>query len=157
MSKFAPPPPLVHCFTLCCFNDGWLQFSATGHHRVPRLPSRERDLCMGMALAREHCNTNKQLHGLSCAQVCPHTYTATMLQLSACPKLVSLTCAGINKLLEQHPVPEGQYTTWIDSVNEVRQKFPMWYPEKDDVIIPQWAIQVRQTVVESCTAIFCFY
>lgn len=51
-------------------------------------------------------------------------------------------CAGINKLLEQHPVPEGQYTTWIDSINEVREKFPMWYPEKDDVIIPQWAIQV---------------
>ena len=53
--------------------------------------------------------------------------------------------AGINKLLEQHPVPEGQYSTWIDSINEVREKFPMWYPEKDDVIIPQWAIQVCPT------------
>lgn len=53
--------------------------------------------------------------------------------------------AGINKLLEQHPVPEGQYSTWIDSINEVREKFPMWYPEKDDVIIPQWAIQVCST------------
>ncbi|DBA69448.1 hypothetical protein WJX79_010912 [Trebouxia sp. C0005] len=48
---------------------------------------------------------------------------------------------GINKLLEQYPVPEGQYSTWVESINEVREKFPMWYPEKDDVIIPQWAIQ----------------
>ena len=50
--------------------------------------------------------------------------------------------AGINKLLEQHPLPEGQYSTWVDSINEVREKFPMWYPEKEDVIVPQWAIQV---------------
>ncbi len=50
---------------------------------------------------------------------------------------------GINKLLEQNPVPEGQYSTWVESIHEVREKFPMWYPEKDDVIIPQWAIQVQ--------------
>ena len=65
------------------------------------------------------------------------------------PQAVSVKlsrCAGINKLLEQHPIPEGQYSTWVDSVNEVREKFPMWYPEKDDVIIPQWAIQVCRTI-----------
>ena len=49
--------------------------------------------------------------------------------------------AGINKLLEQHPVPQGQFSKWIDSIDEVRKKFPMWYPEKDDVIIPQWAVK----------------
>ena len=58
-----------------------------------------------------------------------------------CNRVDGSTCAGINKLLEQHPVPEGQYSTWVDSINEVREKFPMWYPENNDVIIPQWAIQ----------------
>lgn len=53
-----------------------------------------------------------------------------------------LIMAGLNRILEQQPVPEGQYSTWIDSIEEIKQKFPMWYPEKDDVIIPQWAIKV---------------
>ena len=69
---------------------------------------------------------------------------ATVLPTSCFHEIFA--CAGINKLLEQHPIPEGQYSTWVDSVNEVREKFPMWYPEKDDVIIPQWAIQVRRTI-----------
>lgn len=64
-----------------------------------------------------------------------------------CVTLHYLLVTGINKLLEQYPVPEGQYSTWVESINEVREKFPMWYPEKDDVIIPQWAIQVIQRVM----------
>ncbi|KAL3136694.1 hypothetical protein ABBQ38_005929 [Trebouxia sp. C0009 RCD-2024] len=70
------------------------------------------------------------------AEICKNKEAHVMVCADTRPAL-----QGINKLLEQHPVPEGQYTTWIDSVNEVREKFPMWYPEKDDVIIPQWAIQ----------------
>ena len=57
-----------------------------------------------------------------------------------------ICCTGINKLLEQHPVPEGQYSKWVDTIEEVREKFPMWHPEKEDVIIPQWAIKVLTAV-----------
>ena len=26
---------------------------------------------------------------------------------------------------------------------EIKERFPMWYPKRDDVIVPQWAIEVR--------------
>jgi acetolactate synthase-1/2/3 large subunit len=49
---------------------------------------------------------------------------------------------GINRLLEEQPIPKGKYSSWMQTLHGVREKFPMWYPQRDDVIIPQWAIHV---------------
>eukprot|EP00884_Botryococcus_braunii_P022632 jgi/Botrbrau1/9052/Bobra.0376s0026.3 len=47
----------------------------------------------------------------------------------------------LNQLLEEAPLGD-QYAEWRAEVNDVRAKFPMSYPQRDDVIMPQWAIQV---------------
>lgn len=51
--------------------------------------------------------------------------------------------AGINSLLAQQPLPAGHFDTWLSSIMEIKERFPMWYPKRDDVIVPQWAIEVR--------------
>ena len=48
----------------------------------------------------------------------------------------------LNKLLEEKPVPEGQYAAWRSELKEQEAKFPLAYPQRDDVIVPQWAIKV---------------
>eukprot|EP01025_Chloroclados_australasicus_P035068 TRINITY_DN3580_c0_g1_i1.p1 TRINITY_DN3580_c0_g1~~TRINITY_DN3580_c0_g1_i1.p1 ORF type:complete len:563 (-),score=83.17 TRINITY_DN3580_c0_g1_i1:1528-3216(-) len=48
----------------------------------------------------------------------------------------------INTLLEDDPIDKSQYADWIADVNTKRNEYPMAYPQRDDVIIPQWAIQV---------------
>eukprot|EP01024_Parvocaulis_polyphysoides_P008018 TRINITY_DN12359_c0_g3_i1.p1 TRINITY_DN12359_c0_g3~~TRINITY_DN12359_c0_g3_i1.p1 ORF type:complete len:700 (+),score=117.34 TRINITY_DN12359_c0_g3_i1:135-2102(+) len=48
----------------------------------------------------------------------------------------------INTLLEDDPVDKSQYADWVADINAKRTEFPMGYPDRDDVIIPQWAIHV---------------
>lgn len=47
----------------------------------------------------------------------------------------------LNALLEESPLGD-QYAEWRAEIDETRNKFPMMYPKRDDVIMPQWAIQV---------------
>lgn len=49
-------------------------------------------------------------------------------------------------MLAENPVPQAQYAEWRQDVREKAVEFPMWYPERDDVIIPQWAIKVSQAL-----------
>ena len=71
------------------------------------------------------------------------------LQLDICPhscpvcRPPSPSAAGINSLLAQQPLPAGHFDTWLSSIMEIKERFPMWYPKREDVIVPQWAIEVR--------------
>jgi hypothetical protein len=48
----------------------------------------------------------------------------------------------LNKLLEQEPINPTQYEAWRQELDSKKQEFPMRYPERDDVIIPQHAVKV---------------
>ena len=64
-------------------------------------------------------------------------------QRALCQLEPSAHAAGINSLLAQQPLPAGHFDTWLSSIMEIKERFPMWYPKRDDVIVPQWAIEVR--------------
>lgn len=49
----------------------------------------------------------------------------------------------LNVQLEARPLPEAKFGAWVAEVNGVNEQFPLSYPQRDDVIMPQWAIQVR--------------
>lgn len=49
----------------------------------------------------------------------------------------------LNKMLESDPVDTKQYAEWRKELDDVRAKFPMQYPDRDDVIAPQHAVEVR--------------
>eukprot|EP00879_Flechtneria_rotunda_P010504 GHRR01010981.1.p1 GENE.GHRR01010981.1~~GHRR01010981.1.p1 ORF type:complete len:614 (+),score=177.29 GHRR01010981.1:610-2451(+) len=66
---------------------------------------------------------NKEAHIPICADVRP------ALQL-------------LNKMLEADPVDPALYADWRADIDGQRQKFPMSYPDRDDVIAPQHAVQV---------------
>ena len=38
---------------------------------------------------------------------------------------------------------EQQYAPWVAEVLSTREANPLNYPQRDDVIMPQWAIEVR--------------
>lgn len=48
----------------------------------------------------------------------------------------------LNRMLEQDPVSEQQYADWRAEIEAQRQKFPMRYPDREDVIAPQHAVEV---------------
>lgn len=48
----------------------------------------------------------------------------------------------LNKLLEADPVDKGHFAAWRAELDAKRAEFPMRYPQRDDVIVPQHAIQV---------------
>ena len=48
----------------------------------------------------------------------------------------------LNAMLAENPIPQAQFADWRKDVRDKTVEFPMWYPERDDVIIPQWAIRV---------------
>lgn len=48
----------------------------------------------------------------------------------------------LNGLLAEDPVPGEQYAAWREDVRSKAEQFPMGYPKRNDVIVPQWAIQV---------------
>ncbi len=48
----------------------------------------------------------------------------------------------LNLMLAKSPIPAEQYAPWRADVAAKRQQFPMRYPQRDDAIVPQYAIQV---------------
>ena len=56
----------------------------------------------------------------------------------------------LNRLLEEKPVPEGQYGAWRAELKEQEAKFPLAFPQRDDVIVPQWAIKVLEQPCAHC-------
>lgn len=57
----------------------------------------------------------------------------------------------LNKELQKEDDPASRYNEWRQTVAEKRAEFPMWYPKRDDVIIPQWAVKARSSKP------FCLY
>eukprot|EP01025_Chloroclados_australasicus_P045571 TRINITY_DN4992_c0_g1_i2.p2 TRINITY_DN4992_c0_g1~~TRINITY_DN4992_c0_g1_i2.p2 ORF type:complete len:351 (+),score=46.88 TRINITY_DN4992_c0_g1_i2:123-1175(+) len=47
----------------------------------------------------------------------------------------------LNTMLDDDPVDPARFADWRAAIEEQRTSFPMRYPERDDVIIPQWAVQ----------------
>ena len=52
----------------------------------------------------------------------------------------------INTMLEDEPIDPSQFAEWRANLEDRRSGFPMRYPKRDDVIIPQWAIEVSSPV-----------
>ena len=48
----------------------------------------------------------------------------------------------LNAQLAQRPLPEGHYAEWRAELEGVNAEFPLSYPHRDDVIMPQHAIEV---------------
>jgi len=49
--------------------------------------------------------------------------------------------AALNAALDARPLVDGQYGAWVATLAAQREEFPMVFPARDDVIIPQRAIQ----------------
>lgn len=49
----------------------------------------------------------------------------------------------LNKMLAKDPIDGQHYAPWREELEGQRKKFPMSYPDRDDVIAPQHAVQVR--------------
>ena len=49
----------------------------------------------------------------------------------------------LNRMLAEDAVPAEQYADWRQAVTDKATEFPMWFPQRTDVIIPQWAVKVR--------------
>ena len=49
--------------------------------------------------------------------------------------------AALNAALDARPLVDGQYGAWVATLAAKREEFPMVFPVRDDVIIPQRAIQ----------------
>lgn len=50
----------------------------------------------------------------------------------------------LNKMLEQDPIKPEQYAEWRADIEAQKKKFPMRYPDREDVIAPQHAVEVRK-------------
>jgi hypothetical protein len=50
----------------------------------------------------------------------------------------------LNKMLQADPLPEATYQAWRDELEAQRTKFPMQYPDREDVIAPQHAVEVSR-------------
>jgi acetolactate synthase I/II/III large subunit len=48
----------------------------------------------------------------------------------------------LNRLLEADPVDAAQYAPWVEELNAKRTQFPMRYPDREDAIAPQHAVDV---------------
>ena len=48
--------------------------------------------------------------------------------------------AGLNKILAADP-PLGLFAEWVAECDAIRAEYPEQFPTRDDVIMPQWAIQ----------------
>lgn len=73
-----------------------------------------------------------------CSCLCLSWYTSPLLR----PPDVRPALQMLNKLLEQDPVDPALYADWRKELEDVRTKFPMRYPDREDVIAPQHAIEV---------------
>jgi len=52
------------------------------------------------------------------------------------------TLKMLNFMLDSDPVNPDRFSQWRTEVEAEREKFPLSHPDRDDVIIPQWAIKV---------------
>ena len=52
----------------------------------------------------------------------------------------------MNKALEEEPLEEGCLAAWHQELQDKVKEFPSWFPVRDDVIVPQWAVQVRAAI-----------
>ena len=48
----------------------------------------------------------------------------------------------LNAMLDADPVDPQQFEEWRAELERKREQFPMSYPQREDVIVPQWAIKV---------------
>lgn len=51
--------------------------------------------------------------------------------------------AALNKGLDAAPLPEAHFEGWQSTLKQQAAEHPMLFPDLDDVIIPQRAIQVH--------------
>ena len=56
----------------------------------------------------------------------------------------------MNKLLDARPLPAGHLAEWHQELQDKVKQHPSWFPIRDDVIVPQWAVQVH---LASCAAL----
>lgn len=49
----------------------------------------------------------------------------------------------LNRQLEERPIVAGQFDEWVEEVHDMGKEFPLIFPDRDNVIMPQWAIKVR--------------
>ncbi|CAG9460680.1 unnamed protein product [Pedinophyceae sp. YPF-701] len=52
------------------------------------------------------------------------------------------TLRMLNGMLDESPLPEGQLKEWQADVQKVKTEYPMAYPDREDLIVPQWAVEV---------------
>lgn len=74
-------------------------------------------------------NKNKESHITMCADIKP------VLQI-------------LNSLSADAPLPENHFAGWVAEMDAKRKEFPMKFPQKDNVIVPQYAIKVVQEETE---------
>lgn len=48
----------------------------------------------------------------------------------------------LNDLMERDPLPADHLTAWLEQLAAKRAEFPSWFPKRDDVIVPQSAVQM---------------
>lgn len=61
----------------------------------------------------------------------------------------------LNKMLEKDGLDAAQYADWRSEVEAQRTKFPMRYPDREDVIAPQHAVEVGTVdCISSCVYVY---
>ena len=48
----------------------------------------------------------------------------------------------LNRQLDERPIIEEQFREWVEEVHKMGTEFPLMFPDRDDVIMPQWAVKV---------------
>eukprot|EP00192_Tetraselmis_astigmatica_P009042 CAMPEP_0117661384 /NCGR_PEP_ID=MMETSP0804-20121206/7508_1 /TAXON_ID=1074897 /ORGANISM="Tetraselmis astigmatica, Strain CCMP880" /LENGTH=677 /DNA_ID=CAMNT_0005468247 /DNA_START=151 /DNA_END=2185 /DNA_ORIENTATION=+ len=54
----------------------------------------------------------------------------------------------LNSIATDNPLPGTKFGGWVAEMDAKREEFPMAYPDRGDVIVPQWAIKVLQEETE---------
>ncbi len=61
----------------------------------------------------------------------------------------------LNRLLAQETFDKSIYAEWIGELDAQRATFPMRYPDRDDVIAPQHAVEVGGLVTRPACHALC--
>ena len=62
----------------------------------------------------------------------------------ACIESHRVCLQELNNQLKARPVAEDKFAEWRQDVQKTNEAFPLAYPKRTDVIMPQWAIEVRR-------------
>ena len=57
---------------------------------------------------------------------------------------------ALNAALDARPLVDGQYSAWVATLAAKKEEFPMTYPVREDVIIPQRAVQASGLHYRHC-------